>query len=105
MTSRTCFRSIFLVLCQFSLHHYLIVEVQNIPIISFQTGTLAPVMKCDVLYNNGEKKATVYFKMGHFRGKIKTGQGVEWGSQQNDYILKSQWGIHGYHGFSLLLTP
>ena len=76
MTSRSCFISIFLVLCQFFLHHYLIVEVQNIPIISFQTGTLAPVMKCDVLYDNGEKKATVYFNMGHFRGKIKTGGGV-----------------------------
>ena len=75
MTSRSCFRSIFLVLCQFFLHHYLIVEVQNIPIISFQTGTLAPVMKCDVLYDNGERKATLYFKMGHFRGKIKRGRG------------------------------
>ena len=29
---------------------------------------------CDVLYDNGEKKATVYLNMGHFRGMIKRGR-------------------------------
>ena len=100
MTSRSCFIFILLVLCQFFLHHYLIVEVQNIPIISFQTGTLAPVMKCDVLYDNGEKNATLYFKMGHFRGKINRGRG--WSGVVSKMIIYSNL-IGGYMDIMVLV--
>ena len=73
-------------------------------------------MKCDVLYDNGEKKATLYFKMGHFRGKIKRGRGWS-GVQYNMITLDQNGGVvskmitysnlrgEGIHCFSLLWTP